>query len=401
MTLTHLGDIVSLRAGVAFPLDLQGRPAGDYPLAKVGDISKAGRNGKSVLSSSNHYVDKVDLKRLGATPIPQGSVLFAKIGEAIRQNHRVIAGCPLLVDNNAMAAIPTARIESRYLYHFLRTVDLYRMASATTVPSLRKTDLASISVPLPPLPEQRRIADVLDRAEALRAKRRAALAQLDTLTQSIFLDMFGDPVAGDMGWPIESIASIASGEKHAIVDGPFGSSLKRHHYKQSGIPVIRIGNVSKGGEFVRSDLLFIDRSVFESLRRSRIWPQDVLITRVGTLGNSCIFPDDIGDALLSTTGVCKITVNPSRVLPVFLHAAIRMPTFQEQIHRSASTSVQKYFNLTALRSWHLAVPPIAIQRVFADRVAMVETLREQHRVSQARFDALFASIQLRAFSGEL
>ena len=204
-----------------------------------------------------------------------------------------------------------------------------------------------------------------------------------------------------MGWPIESISAIASGEKHAIVDGPFGSSLKRRDYKQSGIPVIRIGNISKGGEFVRSDLLFIDRSVFESLRRSSVRPGDVLISRVGTLGNSCIFPDDVGDALLSTTGVCKITVDPSRVLPVFLHTAVRMPTFQEQIHRSASTSVQKYFNLTALRSWHLAVPPIEIQRVFANKVAVVEKLREQHRLSLARFDALFASIQRRAFLGEL
>jgi type I restriction enzyme S subunit len=70
-----------------------------------------------------------------------GSVLFAKIGEAIRQNHRVIAGCELLVDNNAMAAIPTERVESRYLFHFLRTVDFYALASATTVPALRKSDL--------------------------------------------------------------------------------------------------------------------------------------------------------------------------------------------------------------------------------------------------------------------
>ena len=135
-------EIADLQAGVGFPVDLQGRSSGDYPVAKVGDISRVGRSGEAVISAAGHYIDEGDLARLRARPIPPGSVLFAKIGEAIRHNHRVIAGCALLVDNNAMAAIPTRRVESRYLYHFLRTVDFYGlMTSATTVPALRKSEL--------------------------------------------------------------------------------------------------------------------------------------------------------------------------------------------------------------------------------------------------------------------
>ena len=197
--LAQLGEIADLQAGVGFPVDLQGRSSGDYPVAKVGDISRVGRSGEAVINAANHYIDEGDLARLRARPIPRGSVLFAKIGEAIRQNHRVIAGCALLVDNNAMAAIPTRRVESRYLYHFLRTVDFYRLASATTVPALRKSELERLPVPLPPLAEQKRIAGILDAADALRAKRREALAQLDTLLQSTFLDMFGDPVTNPLG----------------------------------------------------------------------------------------------------------------------------------------------------------------------------------------------------------
>ena len=150
MAMHPLGEVASLQAGVGFPIDLQGRSDGDYPLAKVGDISRVGRSGQSVLSSADHFIEQCDLKRLSAKPIPAGSVLFAKIGEAIRQNHRVIAGCPLLIDNNAMAAVPTSRIESRFLYHFLRTVDFYKLASATTVPALRKSELEKIQVPLSP-----------------------------------------------------------------------------------------------------------------------------------------------------------------------------------------------------------------------------------------------------------
>src|SRR5262249_9061214 len=106
-------------------------------------------------------------------------------------------------------AIPGPRVSTPYLYHFLRTVDFYRLAPATTVPALRKSDLERIPIPLPGADEQRRIAEILDQAEALQAKRRAALAQIDVLTQSIFLDLFAQPVLNQKGWPTVSIGEIA------------------------------------------------------------------------------------------------------------------------------------------------------------------------------------------------
>jgi type I restriction enzyme S subunit len=271
----------------------------------------------------------------------------------------------------------------------------------TNISNLNVERCLKLSLPLPPVHEQRRIADVLDRAEALRAKRRATLLQLDTLTQAIFLDMFGDPVKGERGWPTDTIAGISAKEQHAIVDGPFGSSLKADDYRDSGIPVIRIANISKDGFFVPSNLLHIDRALFESLQRSKVRQGDVLISRVGTIGNTCVYPEGRGDALLSTTGVCKITVDRTRTSPVFLHAALRMPAFQAQIQRSASTSVQKYFNLTALRGWSIVVPPLGLQHDFARTLAAVEMLRVSQDASLSSLDDLFSSLQHRAFRGEL
>ena len=195
VTTVALGEVATLQAGIGFPPALQGRSEGDFPFAKVGDISRCGRSECSVLSTADHYIDESDVAQLRAKPVPAGSVLFAKIGEAIRQNHRVIAGRPLLIDNNAMAAIPSERIDSRFLYHYLKTVDFYALAPATTVPALRKSELDGIRVPFFPLEEQRRIAAILDQAETLRTQRRTALGLLDSLIQSLFLDMFGDPVA--------------------------------------------------------------------------------------------------------------------------------------------------------------------------------------------------------------
>ena len=155
--LVCLGDVVKLQAGTGFPLTLQGRKSGTFPFAKVGDISRNGRTGKSLLNTVDHYIDQADVDSLRAKIIPEGSILFAKIGEAIKQNHRVIANKDMLIDNNAMAAIPSEKIDKLFLYYFLKTIDFYRLAPATTVPALRKSDLKKILIPLPSLKEQRRI----------------------------------------------------------------------------------------------------------------------------------------------------------------------------------------------------------------------------------------------------
>ena len=207
----RLGDVAELRSGVGFPKKYQGKTDGEFPFAKVGDISAVARAGRRFLDSAANSLDLDELPLVKAKPFPPGSVLFAKIGEAISQNFRVIAKRPLLIDNNAMAAIPDSEyVSSNYLYHFLSSIDLYRYAQATTVPSLRKSELERIEIPLPPIEEQRRIAAILDAADALRAKRRQALAKLNTLTQAIFIDMFGDPVVNPKELPIARLGELGT-----------------------------------------------------------------------------------------------------------------------------------------------------------------------------------------------
>lgn len=296
-------------------------------------------------------------------------------------------------------------LDPGYLFQWVRTqafiANMVKRATGASYPAVSERIVLRSRLSFPPLTEQRCMAEILDRAEGLRAKRRASRAQLDTLTQAVFLDLFGDPSGGDRKWPVNSIEEIAANEKHSIVDGPFGSSIKPEDYRESGVPVIRIGNITRDGYFWDQNLLYISRAKFESLKRSRVRANDVLVSRVGTIGNVCIFPEGIGDALLSTTGVCKITPNPERMLSVFLHQALRMPSLQAQIHKSASTSVQKYFNLTALKGWKIIVPPLYLQREFSHHVASIENLKDAQRTSLAEMDSLFASLQHRVFRGDV
>lgn len=190
----RLGDCSEIRSGVGFPHAYQGRTEGDLPFAKVGDVSPAARlTGR--LSTAANWISEKDLGPLKAKPIPSGSVVFAKIGEAIRSNLRALTTRPLVTDNNVMAVSPQPQLVlSEYLFAFLKTQDLYPLAVATTVPSLRKSDLEELTLPLPPLNEQKRIVARIDALTEKSREAREALEEvpvlLDKLRQSILAAAF-------------------------------------------------------------------------------------------------------------------------------------------------------------------------------------------------------------------
>ena len=394
-TIAQLGEIADLQAGVGFPVDLQGRSSGDYPVAKVGDISRVGRSGEAVISGADHYIDEGDLARLRARPIPLGSVLFAKIGEAIRQNHRVIAGCALLVDNNAMAAIPTNRVESRYLYQFLRTVDFYGLASATTVPALRKSELKRLSVPLPPLDEQKRIAGILDAADALRAKRREAIAQLDALLQSTFLDMFGDPVINPMGWVEAPFGDIVTDTRLGLVRS------SREFGWDFAIPYVRMNALSSSGQFLPDEVQSTDANDEEAAVFS-LRPGDFLFNTRNSrrlVGKVCVFPGPEG--WLFNNNLMRIRFQTD-VEPWVIAMQFGFRRVQRELEKrkSGTTSVFAIY-WKSLRTLPVLVPPSDLQHRFSVIVESVEHQRAIQRAHLSELDILFASLQSRAFWGDL
>ena len=307
------------------------------------------------------------------------------------------------INGNAMVIKPRENnVDLAFLKYYLEFgIDIKKVITGAAQPQITRQSLSMLKVDLPPLAEQQCIAAILDKAKLIKLKRELAIEKLDRLAESVFYEMFGDPVANDKGWPMTTMACLAAKEKYSIVDGPFGSSMKSTDYRESGIPVIRIANVSKEGNFITKNLLYIDEAKFQDLKRSSIGPNDVLVTRVGTIGNTCVFPADIGKALLSTTGVCKIKPNEDLMLPTFLHKAIKTKSFQDQINRSASTSVQKYFNLSALKGWKIIVPSLDEQKVFLGRIKGIEEQLTKSKFSLQAMERTRNSLQSKAFSGQL
>ena len=206
-----IDDVTTISSGFGFPKHLQGRRVGQIPFAKVSDISKAVFEAAGRLGTAANFVDAADLSILKAKPIPAGSTIFAKIGEALHLNRRAISQVDIIIDNNCMALSPKDDlIDSEYLFHFMRTVNLSPFAVATAIPSVRRGDVASLELPLPSLIDQRivarKIRQALARADRLEAEAARARALLDRLEAAILAKAFrGELVPQD---PNDEPASV-------------------------------------------------------------------------------------------------------------------------------------------------------------------------------------------------
>ena len=325
-------------------------------------------------------------------------VLFGKLRPYLRKIVRPeFSG---VCSTDIIPILPKEGVSRDYLFYFLRTPGTVHLAtsrcSGANLPRLGPKQLASFQIPLPPFEEQKRIARILDAADALRAKRREALAQFDSLLQSTFLDMFGDPVTNPMGWPPTSLAAISE----ELRDGPFGSNLKTSHYVESGVRVIRLQNIGVG-EIRNDDLAFISEEHFASLPRNHCQPGDVII---GTMGDpnlrACIVPLALERAL-NKADCILMRVDMTKVDAIYVCWLLNNPCTVSMALRLVRGQTRGRINLRRLKELQIHLPPIDLQLRFAAIVHSVEQQKTRQRAHLAELDILFASLQSRAFRGDL
>lgn len=307
-----------------------------------------------------------------------------------------------ICSTDILPVLPGPELDRGYLTWLLLTPEMVSLAASratgANLPRLSPNALAEMKIPLPPLPEQRRIAEILDKADALRAKRRAALAQLDTLTQSIFLDMFGDPDAHR--WPIVKVADLADHTQAGIRTGPFGSQLLHSEFTDSGIAVLGIDNVVEN-EFRWAQRRHISEDKYRQLERYTVRPGDVLITIMGTIGRCAIVPNNIPTAI-NTKHLCCISLDRSKCLPSFLHAYfLRHPIAQRHLAQKAKGAIMEGLNMGIIKEMPIPLAPIDLQNAFDTRLAHLRDVQQIEQESAGRLDGLFGSIRDRAFRGEL
>jgi len=283
-----------------------------------------------------------------------------------------------------------------FLRHWIDSLDFRRQITQRVTGSAQQnfgpSHLKELTIPLPPLSEQKRIAEILDRAEALRAKRRAALALLDELTQSIFLDMFGDPVTNPKGVKVVCLADVTS----RITDGVH----QKPNYTESGTAFISVKDITTGTLTFDQCKFISDDDHERFTKRCKAERLDILYTKVGaTYGRPAIVETDREFSLY--VSVCLIKPKKDLIDPYFLNAALGTSAVKNQADRRIKGIGVPDLHLDQIRKFLIPLPPMSRQQDFAKNVTAVEHLKAAHRSSLQELDQLFASLQHRAFRGEL
>ena len=302
---------------------------------------------------------------------------------------------PSVFSNHFLRLRPNMeKLDGRFLarwltFQFQRRVFQAMCRQWVNQATVGRESLLALRIPLPPLVEQRRIAALLDQAERLRANRRAALVQLDALTEAIFLDLFGDPATNPKGWPVMPIGDIGT-----VITG---NTPPREHpeYFGAAIEWIKSDNINTPHYY----LTRANEGLSESGKAvARIAPpHSILVTCIA--GS----PDCIGNAAMTDREVAfNQQINalvPRQGDPHFLYAQILVG--KRLIQEASTASMKGMVSKSRFERILLPFPPLPLQRDFADRVVAVEKLRTVHHASLAELDALFAVLQHRAFQGDL
>ena len=378
------------------------------------DLSLADDEAVSFLPMSAVDADAVDAidtetrpfreVRKGYTPFMADDILVAKVTPCF-ENGKIAQAKPTRRFGFASTEFHVIRtdqseLDPRYLVHYLRQERVRKEGGRKMTGSAGQRRvpvhfLANLNVPLPSLPEQRRIAAILDKADELRAKRRAALKKLDELTQSIFLDMFGDPATNPKGWPQVALGNHAS--KIGSGATPRGGE---ESYKAAGIALIRSMNV-RDGAFLRDGLAFIDDDQAAQLEGVVVEPNDVLLNITGaSVGRVCRAPADVLPARVNQH---VAIIRPTATFNShFLEQCLLSPSVKERLLKIARAgATREAITKSAIEQFRVIRPPRKLQDQFAARAAASEETYRQMRASLDIMDALFTSLQHRAFRGEL
>ncbi len=401
-----LRDISEIHSGYGFPRALQGRPEGKYPFAKVGDISKALRRGGFLMGSAENYVDDNDVAALRALVFPPGTIVFAKIGEAIGKNYRAITTTPMLFDNNVMGITPRADlVDAEYLMFYLKTLDFYQLASSTIVPALRKSVIADLRVPLPNQEEQRRIVTrvkaCMERVDEIEELTKGQFKAENQILRASRREFLGDPFVIPEGWEEKRLDELSE-----VIYG-ISAAISKNKDPQLGPPIVRMANISIDGHLNLSDLRYcpIPRG---KEHHFALKPGDLLLNwRSGSaahVGKTALFNEQ--GLFTCASFILRIRSLEGRSNNRFLRHVLNFMRAEGMFSGQSRMQVNHKLNAAEFSAFPIRMPAcLDMQEDIADQLDAIESFANQ--ISQeisGKLDeirALRESILLKAFAGEL
>ncbi len=274
---------------------------------------------------------------------------------------------------------------------------LLQRNQGSTIAGITRDSLALERIPLPPLSEQRRIVEILREADEVQSLCASADESKTELMASMFYNMFVQ-TAKRSEW--STVNDILANTENPIRTGPFGSDLLHSEFESEGIPVLGIDNAVQN-RFRWAERRFITQEKYATLRRFRVFPGDVMITIMGTVGRVAVAPQDLPECI-STKHLCVITPDHLRILPIFLWATLLFDPFVgAQSSAEGKGAIMEGLNSGIIRRLRFRLPPIDLQAEFIRLAEEAFGIESLYPSSEAAIIALSRSLLANAFTGYL
>lgn len=298
---------------------------------------------------------------------------------------------PFKVKSSAMKILKSdyKKADLKFLY--------YRMSIIALDTQLHKrywiSKFSQVQIPLPPLETQKRIAQILDDAAALRDKTKQLLKEYDALAQAIFLDMFGDPVRNEKGWNTEIGEKIFKKISVGIVIKPAA------YYVEEGILALRSLNIKKN-QIDLTNVVYLSKDAHITvLKKSILKTGDIVVVRTGNTGTAAIIPENLNGVNCIDLIIIRpdIDIMNSKFFVYFLNSERGKLLIQGK----SVGGIQKHFNVGSMKKLILPVPPLTLQNEFAEKITLIEQQKELAKQELKESEDLFNCLLQKAFKGEL
>ncbi|MDD8060209.1 restriction endonuclease subunit S [Shewanella metallivivens] len=392
--LVKLQDLVDINIGRT-----PSRDNPEYWGEGVSWLSIRDMNQGKLLSKTAEQITEFAVKETKCKIAKKGTVLFSfklsigKVGFAeIDMFH-----------NEAIAAMPIKKdveLCEEYLYFALLQMDSGKSTDRAVMgATLNKKKMAELEIPLPPLETQKQIAAVLEKADQLRKDCRQMEQELNSLAQSVFIEMFGDPLINPKGWRVRTLNEFYASAKTGTKCGPFGSALKKDEFVDSGVPVWNMSNISLTGEFIDSPSLWITEKKYQNLEAYNVLQGDVIISRAGTVGKMGVVLSKYDRSIISTN-LIRVRFGED-LLPLYFVCLMTYCKTRLKRLKVGDDGSFSHMNTGILDNLEFPYPPMNEQlkyMKFREELDAQINCLKQLKIEQ---ELNFSSLMQKAFNGEL
>lgn len=385
-----------------------------WPLVKLGDVAPA-KPSKNAFSKSEEVwtlnLDQVEAdtgKVLGKIMAPvseagtsthgfdERHVLYSKLRPYL--NKVVLPDGRGLATTELVPMLPDpSRLDRKYLAYYLRSKSFVDWVSSQVagakMPRVSMQLFWQHEIPLPPLPEQKRIAAILDKADAIRSKRQQAIQLADNFLRAVFLDMFGDPVTNPNGWDVVELSTLVDPR-----DKLNYGVVQPGENEEAGVPLVRSGDLSDATPDV-DQLRRVSASIDSKHRKSKLKGNEILIACVGTIGRV----GWVSEAMIGWNIARAVTRIPIRegVNREYVYRYLQNPVVQGYFERETRAVAQPTLNVGLIAKTPVALPPHELQIAFLERYKAFQSYKNRLMNTLEAQENLAGSLSQKAFSGQL